>query len=429
MKLALYAVVLLTVPVAAAAQAANPGPFGGLFGATPDRIGRNYTVFEVRPSAGGFYSTAAVPDAISNQNPVQGAAGSSARATMLAERTSDRFTMSLSGGVAYEHYFVSPAYRATTYQASARVSSKVTTRINVDASLGYSHSPYFQFLAGLGAPLPNNHLSVPTPVAPATSFVENETYDANLGLSAQLGRNTTFDVRGYRRETRFHEQPSNNMYINGARGRLTHTVARGLNLFAGYGREESSAFVNSPNAYTIEFIDAGVDFNRQLSLSRKTFLGFSTSTTIIKDQIQRRLRINGSVSLTRNFKRTWYATVSANRGTEFEPGIGQPIFSDSVGASIGGLLSRRMSWMTGVSAGRGEIATTQGEGFTNVSANSTLSYGLSRNLGLFAQYSSYFYDVPAGYTTLAVPGRVERRVVSVGVSAYIPIYSRVRAAQ
>lgn len=419
---------LLVIPAAATAQG-NPGPFGGLFGRTPDRVGQDYTVVEVRSSLGGFYDTSVLPGADADLGGApQGAAGGTTNAALVLERGSDRMTASLAGSVAHEQYFMDPSsQQSTSLQGGARVAAKVTTRLNVDAGVNYAHSPYFQLMSGLGNPSMTTDFPAPISFGSAAAFVENETYNGSVALTAQLGKRTSFEARGYRQLTRFTDEPEHNLSINGARATLGHTLSRDLRAHAGYGREQSAQQVNGLPGFVIELIDIGVDFNRQLSLTRKTVLGFSTSTGIVKDQFARRFRLNGSLTLTKQFRRTWQAAAFANRGTEFRPGFVEPIFSDSVGGSFGGMLNRRVEWFTMVSASRGELAFSETHGFSNILATSQVTIGVTRHLGVYGQYASYFDKVPAGSTTLPLPGRLERRTVSVGLTAYIPVFNKVRA--
>jgi hypothetical protein len=425
-KLTLCLAALLAIPVSAAAQA-NPGPFGGLFGRTPDPVSRDYTAVEVRASAGGLYDTSVFPEEGAVAAGIQGAAGASAGGVLAVDRVSERLSASISASVGHEQFFVDPSpYRATAYHGGAQIGANLTTRVKLEGGLNYSHSPYYQLISGAGNPgLSTDFL---TPIsAGAAAVAENETYNGSLGLSAQLGKRTTFQIESHREETRFRNQPASNLFVYGGRARLNHRLSRNLGVYAGYGRDQTN-YHSSPSSDLVnELIDLGVDFNQEVTLARRTSLGFSAATGIVRDRSERRFRLNGSVGLSKHFRRTWQATLFAYRDTEFRPGFPEPLFSDSVSASLGGMLSERLEWLTVASAGRGALAFSATTGFKDIGVSSRLMVGISRHLGLYTQVSSYFSEVPIGVSTLPVSGRVEQRRVSVGLSAYIPVYNKVRA--
>jgi len=130
--------------------------------------------------------------------------------------------------------------------------------------------------------------------------------------------------------------------------------------------------------------------------------------------------------LERLFKRTWSVGASASRNTEFAPGFVQPLYTDSAGAWVSGMFSKRVDFSASVGGGRGEYAFTGTSGFQTVSATSQVSFALNRYFEAYGQYVAYLSDVPSGTTTLRLPTHTGRQLVSVGIGAYVPIYRKVR---
>jgi hypothetical protein len=62
-----------------------------------------------------------------------------------------------------------------------------------------------------------------------------------------------------------------------------------------------------------------------------------------------------------------------------------------------------------------------GDSYTNMSATSSLSYGLFTNVGAYAQYTYQNSEYPAGSTVFLLPGRMNRQSVSAGLSAWLPL--------
>jgi hypothetical protein len=85
--------------------------------------------------------------------------------------------------------------------------------------------------------------------------------------------------------------------------------------------------------------------------------------------------------------------------------------------------------MTGVNTARGESSFSNASGFSTFSALSQLSLALGKHVSTYASYTAYFYEVPADALTVAVPGRMARQMVSVGLNFYVPIYEKVRRGQ
>lgn len=417
------------LPATAMAQG-NPGPFGGLFGRSPDRAGLNSSTVEIRSSVGGQYENAilaAEDEAVDSS--LQEGFSTGAAVGLVIDHRSERFTGHLGGAASHQEYFSTPGFGVNLFSADARMSAKVAPRLEAEASAGYIHSPYFQFFQRFGqgsnAALDDSLL----PFSPyAAQMLENETVDTFAGLSSQLTKRSKLSASAHRRQTQFVRQPDGDFVIEGYRGSWILQLRRGLALHADYGREHSEQRGPEVIEFEHEVIGVGVDFNRTLSVSRRTTLGFTTSTSIIKDsRADRHFRLNGAVALSKRFRRSWHATAQASRNTEFVPLFVEPVFTDSVGVSLDGMFTRRTHWMAGASGGRAQYGFSDRSGFYTVGATSRLTIALSRHLGLYGQYVAYRYEIPNHLTTLDLRNRLTRQAVSVGLTAYIPVYTNLRA--
>ena len=422
---------VLLMPTAAMAQG-NPGPYGALFGRAPVRTGLEQTIVEIRTGLGAHYDT----DLLAPEGSIdttEAGVGSGAFAGLMATHMTSRFNASLRGGVGREQYFRLPeSFGVNRYGADARVGGKFTDRWEGSAAASYAFSPYYQFFRDFGY---SRDSAIDTTFVPfsspyAVEMLQNEAIEASAGLTGRVTDRSTLSATVNRRQTHFTQQPDSNFDSSGYGARWNLQVQRGLAVYAGYTHEKVHAAGAVGGGYDHEVIDAGVDFNRALSLSRRTTLAFSTSTSMIKQAgSEHQIRLNGSVVLSKYFRRTWRASAEASRTTEFMPGFVEPVYADYFGASVSGMFSPRLNWMAGVGAARGESAFTGRPVVDTVTAATRLSIALTRHVEMFGQYSTHFSDVLRGATTVGLRGRTARQVVSVGIGAYIPVYGKTRAGQ
>ena len=419
----------LLFPAAAMAQG-NPGPFGALFGRTPERAGQDRSIVEVRSSLGAQYDTALLPpEDAPVGTPTQSGVASGATAALIYEHASSRLTVNFTGGATRSQYLGTPGYGVNLFNANARVSRAITTRIQGEAAASYVHSPYFAFYPGSGLSQRTVNQPVQLFSPYATQMLDNETAEASAGLTAKLTRRSTLNAVTYRRQTLF-SQTDDDFVLTGYQATWNWRFQRNLGLRVGYGREHADQRGAQGRDTDHELIDVGIDFNHEFSLARRTTLGFTTSTSIIKSSnTNRELRVNGAIVFSKAFRRTWAASAEARRGTYFVPGFFEPLFTDTVGLSLSGMFTPRLEWTSGASAGRGVASFTGTSGFNTVTAFSQLSVAVSRHFALYAGYVAYGYELPENATNLQLPDRLARQAFSVGLNAYLPVYSRMRQRQ
>lgn len=427
MILRVFAAALLLLPPAALAQG-NPGPFGGLFGRTPERTGRDVTIFELRGSGTLQRDDALLAEGRPENDQLEAGDIGALVGSLAFQRDSDRIQFRLRSAASYQQYFREPKFGGTTVDTSAVFSGQVATRLMIDASLNHVYSPFFQLQpTPLVAAPPRAGVLVP--VSPfVVSLLENHTGQATVGFTSRYARRSTLSGLVSRRETRFLQQPHHDFTVDGLRAQWSRNLNRDLIFRAGYNREEVHQVANAGVEFVHESIDLGVDFARGLSLGRRTQLAFTTQTSMIKRPgIGRQYRLNGSAALTRGFRRTWYAGLSASRTTEFMPGFLEPLFSDTAGLSLGGMFAPRVEWLAMVNGGRGEFGVDGAGGrFTSANATTQLNVALSRRWGVFGQYAFFHYELPPGAAAVDLVSRLSRQTITVGLTTWVPILIRER---
>lgn len=415
--------VLLLLPSAAFAQG-NPGPFGGLFGRTPERTGRQFTALEFRTSVGGQYDDAVfLDDELPPEDVPKSGFTSGGNLGLAFQRQSDRLTLTASGGATYQEFYQSRTFGATTYNATTAMRASLATRFDVEAQARYLRSPFFRLM-------PSFHSAAPAVVIPGDNgivrLLENHNYDVGIGFTSRYAKHSTLSAVVSHRETKFSE--GGKFTVLSAEGRWRRQLGRSLALNAGYGRERILNGAFQDTGIVHELVNLGVDFSKQLSLSQRTSLAFTTQTSIVKRPITgRRYRLNGSVAFAKLFGKTGNATLSLARTTEFLPGFIEPMLSDAVAGSISGLLSRRTEWFSNISVGQGQFGFEHPGKFVNGQATSRLNYALTSKFGVFAQYAVYYYKLPQTPTSIVIlNSQVSRQSFTVGFNTWIPIINNVR---
>ena len=202
-------------------------------------------------------------------------------------------------------------------------------------------------------------------------------------------------------------------------GRYRREIAAGVSLRLGYsrGRGDYRVAGQERDVYT-NTIDAGIDYARTLSVSRRTTLSFSTGTSAVSSEGRTRWGVVGDLSLHRQVGRTWDASAAYSRQAGFVDVLAEPAFTDALSLSFSGLLNRRASLSLSAGASRGTVGIVEGNEFSASHATAELQTSLTRLLGLQFSYiySRYRFD-----STVFLPADVENRVHQQSVLASVTI--------
>jgi hypothetical protein len=423
-KLAVSVAVLLLLPSAAFAQG-NAGPFGGLFGRTPERVGRDYTVFDIRSSS-GLQLDQQLRGSVAANNDINAIAGFTGAG--LFEHKTSRLETRLRSSASYHQFLQTQGVGSTTVGSGAQVTWKVATRFAVDASAAYTYSPFFQFFPNwLAAP------SAPGVVAPSVPYVTgqiaSDTVEATTGFTSYYSKHSTLSATVSHRQTNYRHQAAADFEGNGAAITWTRRTGRHVGVRLGYARETSRSEALGSSRYLSESIEAGIDFERPLSLSRNTTVDFDVESTFIgRTGDTRQFRLNGGISLAHILSRTWHLSLSATRNTEFMAEFSEPLFSDMGGASLTGLVNPRTELLLSANIGLGNFGFNRDQGrFRTANALAQLNVALTQKFGLFAQYGLFHYEYPPGVTTIPTAYRLSRQSLTFGATAWLPIINRERS--
>ncbi len=208
-------------------------------------------------------------------------------------------------------------------------------------------------------------------------------------------------------------------------GRLSFGLTKDLSLVAGYGASEATYRepLHDQQRFRTHSVDAGVMFDRPLSLTRRTTLGVTAGTTAIEDESRTtQYRLIGDARLNRDIGRTWHATAAYHRGVGFVEGFLQPFYTDSLNLNIGGLVHSRVETTVTGGYSNGEMGLFQTTRTESYSATTRLRVALTREVALSAQYLFYRYRFEqANSLPEQLPPYLERQGLRIGLDVWLPL--------
>ena len=340
----------------------------------------------------------------------------------------ERFTFNANYGMQGRFYRDLPSTFLAGHSVGAGVAIDVTESTKVSGNTSVSYQPFYN--AAFLPPVFDPAMGALTLHDPAISYVRRKYFSRTSGLSvshALTGRTSISGSYSFQSSGVVAEEG----YASRSYGAsLSHGIGKGLSARAGYYANEAF-FVDTGVRRRSRFssIDAGLDFTKALSLTRKTHLGFSTGTTAATDVSgQARYTFVGDVRLTRELGRTWSAGVSASRSMQFDPVVRDITLTDGVAASINGLINRRLQVQAGVGTSVGSAGfDNPNNGLMSSSASASLHYGISRYLGVGVQYTYYYSSYEAGVDLpFGWPRTLDRQSFSANVNLWAPLMTRTR---
>ncbi len=350
----------------------------------------------------------------------------------------ERVQWGVGGGssVRYQHE-EAELLRAGDYGAFG-IAARLGRRWNVSASQGASCSPVnLQPLFGDAGPsvpgLAQVGAALPSTGDYSLDRLRACSFDTSGRVSVDVARRSTIELStgvgrvvfepgsGYR---------TLNSYLVG--GRFLHTVSQRMRLNLGYTKRASQyglGLTGEPTERAAHDIDLGADYQRPLSLTRRTTLDFGAGSTAVTEETSgtQRLRygVTGQASLNHQFLRTWSTRVSYSRGLSFVTGLSGPVFSDGVTVTTSGLLSRRVQLFLSGDARAGDVGAAGEEtSFTAYNANARRQVALARNWAVTGEYTDYAHDLAPGAVSFAVPFSMHRQSARIGLTWWHPLLRR-----
>lgn len=211
----------------------------------------------------------------------------------------------------------------------------------------------------------------------------------------------------------------------GVGGRYFNNLSRSRAVHLGYVYRRGPSGLIGGRATTMHDIDAGFD----VQPSRRTRISLRTGSTVVdlpgldtSETGRFQYGLIGSANLTRDFRRTWRAGATYNRGLGFSEAFVGPVRSEGIRGSLDGLLSRRVDF-------RADAGLSWGEpnAFRTREVSILARTALSSRWAIFADYAYLDVDLTTASVVLAplgIPGSLKRNAIRVGVSLWTPLLRR-----
>ena len=396
---------------------------GDLFGAYDDNVAATLPgrAFDPRYQRSGWYSGASAQVQWNWRGERAGLNGWAGGGTNYYPDFSDPFVPSYSAGIGFDR----PIGRRNSFRVGQT----------------FQYSPYS--LGGLFAGVPGFDDSPLPPIAlDPSSDVSGNTiarYSTSVGFTRQLSRASTFTA-GYAYSQSDYQSFDRTYRQQHGSVMFTRRLTRHANLRLGYGYRSATSEVGLPGeprlTNEMQDIQAGVDYNRSIALSmtRRTRVSFSTGTSYLgrtdlsgselDERRRSRFYVTGTAELAHEMGRTWQTGLVYRRAAGFSELAFEPIVSDSLTASLSGLLARRIEFSAQASATTGHVGdfVRENDDYTSYRATAQLRRAITRHLAARVAYVYYQHDfgnqvrLPLGF-----PQALERNGVQFGINAWIPI--------
>lgn len=423
-----FSAALLSVPLTASAQLRPERPYRGLFASGTADATHELTV---NASFGGGYDNDLLADAqgsstISNEvRRWRGGLGAFSGGLLYSLQAASVAVDASLGSTLRYYPSLNQRYIHGT-SGSLSVSVPFGARTSASAGATVAHQPY-TFANLIPSQTPSQGFVSPAPnLDVAVGTAAYTTYQASLNVGHQLasrtslsgGVNHTESIRGSDGADGYRQQA--------ATATLTHRVGRGLSLRAGYTHSVAHHELNE--RLTRQAIDAGVDYGRSLSFSRRSTLSFGTGTTMVSADGKRQFRLTGGARFNHEIGRTWNAYVNYGRQVSLQERFLDPVISDGVSTGIGGLISRRLTFNAAVGGVVGSVgAEEEAPGFDTVNGSASLSLAVTRFVNVGVTYAYYHHQFDHG---AVLPGFIEpqmdRQSIHASVSLWAPLVSVTR---
>jgi hypothetical protein len=255
------------------------------------------------------------------------------------------------------------------------------------------------------------------------AFGTDVTVEQSIGTASGLTATGSFQLAHYASGTNVPAREFRNQSVGGG---YTHRLTQHATFRANYQHAVARFDVNSAEAATVmDDLDIGVAYNRPISRTRRTTIGFSVGSAAVQSAGNRAQRAVGDATLNHQMGRTWNANITYQRGVRLVQGLDGPVFAGSVAVNLHGSLSRRLDVHANAAYTNGElgIVTTRTNDFDTYTASARLRYALTRLLAVYGEYVAYQYvfsdsaNLPVGF-----PNNVHRAGIRAGLTMWVPLY-------
>ena len=207
-----------------------------------------------------------------------------------------------------------------------------------------------------------------------------------------------------------------------------------LRLGYGYLQSQHERIGQRSQPYGFHNIIASVDYDRgfSLNMTKQTQFTFGFGSTVgqetrldasgAQQQSVPRIYLTGNAELSHDMGRTWTTAIAYSRALRIVDGFGEPQLVDSVVATLGGLVTRRLDLSSFARYGTGLPVSGQSQRFQQTQATVQVRLALNRYLSLFSQvFFSHFDSAFALTLNPGVPQALSRYGARAGINLWSPL--------
>jgi hypothetical protein len=402
-------------------------PYRGLFAGSS---GDNEQTLTANASLGGGYDDNIYQDlnGSGTRDPRRAVSGKlgSASGSISYQLDKDRFGLGASVGSSLRFYPGQDEPYVSGYTASTGLRASLGRRSGLTAQQTVGYVPFLFTAVVPSVVQPDIGQVGPPAVDLVTDRTQYLLYSSSVGLSHDFSQRVSGGLN-YGFQQRQTPLYGGRFTIHTGQANLGFQLARDLGLNLGYQRRQSE-YPSIDRTVRQESINAGLDFSKALSFSRRTTVSFNTGSALVRTARATRYRALGSAVLNHEVGRSWLATANYNRNVIFVETLLDPVFSDSWSASFGGLITRRLQFQSSVGASLGRVGLdTPGSRFQTIVGSTGLSYAITRYVSVGANYSYYQYEFGDGVTLPpGVPRTMDRQSVRANLNLWMPLMNIAR---
>jgi hypothetical protein len=347
---------------------------------------------------------------------------SSVSGTLSYTRHSHDIDVGIAGGGNVRYFSVEPDLIPADVFSAASVSSKLTRRTRIRASGLASYSPYYSFGSYM-QPSGTTPALVPPPTEQNIGRLDTLTYNASAGLTWSPTRKSSVDF-GYTGDLVDTEVLSYRSVSQGVNAQWSYRTSRYWTLRLGYGYR-TNQFGALQRRTQIHDILTGFGYQRPLSFSRHTVVGFNVGASVINEANGQTFFVIGEGSLVHQLTRRWSTIVYYRRDVNAFAGALDVFVTDNVSGSLAGAFSRKLIFSAYGGYSNGRLANGITNGYQASSGGSRLSYLASRHVPIFVEYVLYHYDFDRGIGLApGFPLLTTRHGLRAGLSYNVPLVGR-----
>jgi hypothetical protein len=341
-------------------------------------------------------------------------------ARLATEHEGEHVRFSFGGDVSARYYPSLVDEVVPGYGVTLELQSREARRVNWRVSQAFSYAP-FNTLSYLSEGIVVGAPSVDYQISTAQSLQS----DTAGTLGFRVSRRGEISLKGGYNVV----EAAENDEFGGARrwhaGAIyTHNVSRYIDVYGGYsyyvsefGRDAGSdaPALTEPVIGTIE---AGVNYERALSFSRRTTLSFRTGTSTVDYGGSTEFQFIGSARLNHQIGRTWNVAGGYERSVRFVQTFVQPALMDTVTVDASGRTSQRTAIQAAASYTNGAVGPSPvGNDLDNGWASVQFRWALAQRVAFFSQYFYFRSELgPLVFVPESLGRDQQRHGIRVGLS-------------